>query len=482
MERDAKESCGVFGVFGKPSAAFTAYYGLYSLQHRGQESVGVVTSDTKQFYSLRRMGLVGEALNDDNLSQLKGHIAVGHVRYSTTGASKASNIQPIVMECSHDLMAIGHNGNLVNAHELRRNFEERGSIFQTTTDSEIVLHLLASPEATKSGNPVLHTMQQLKGAYCFILMTEDKLIGVRDPFGWRPLSIGELPYDKVAPGQTLIPGQSAYVLASETCAFDLIGAKFVRDVEPGEIVTITSNGIESAWIETPKRRAHCIFEYVYFARPDSILNGDNIHIVRKKLGAQLAKEHPVDADLVIAVPDSGNSAALGFAEGSGIPFEMGFIRNHYVGRTFINPVQTDRETNVNIKLNIVRELIQGKRLVVVDDSIVRGNTSKLRVAQLRKAGAKEVHLRISCPPTKFPCYYGIDFSSKGELIAANKSIEEIRNYLDLDSLGYLSVEGMLAAASRPAADYCDACFTGKYPIPIPPDLSKTCMDQNLLEF
>lgn len=452
MGDEVKDKCGVFGVFGHPDAVYLTYLGLYALQHRGEESAGIVSSDGKILYSHRQMGHVQEAFSEESLAELKGDRAIGHVRYSTSGSSLIKNAQPIVVDYSRGEVAVAHNGNLTNANILRARLEAFGSIFQTTTDSEIIIHLMAKPSYKNLKESIVESLVQLEGAYSLVFLAPDTLVGARDPYGFRPLWLGKL--------------KGSYVLSSETCALDLIEAEWVREIEPGEIVFINQKGIESVKPFGPvPHRAHCIFEHVYFARPDSVIFGDSVHLVREALGRELAKEHPVDADLVIPVPDSGNSAALGYSQESKIPLEAGIIRNHYVGRTFIQPTQRMRDFRVRVKFNLLKEVLKGKRIVVVDDSIVRGTTSRTRVRTLRQAGAKEVHLRISCPPHKFPCVYGIDFGTKTELIASNSSIDDIRKYLDCDSLGYLSMDGMLKAVSHQRENYCTACWSGNYPVP-----------------
>jgi amidophosphoribosyltransferase len=459
MQIYPKHYCGVFGIFGHPNAAELTYYGLYALQHRGQESAGIVTSDGKNFRAHRGMGLVPQIFNGDILHQLVGNIAVGHTRYSTTGSSQLKNAQPLTVDCARGQIAIAHNGNLTNAARLRDELEARGSIFQTTVDSEIILHLLAQPDANGTKNPFVHTLRKLEGAYSLVIMTDKELIGARDPFGFRPLCIGKL--------------GDAYVLASETCAFDLIHAKFIRDVEPGEIVIINEQGLQSIHaFPEQQRRAFCIFEYVYFARPDSTIANRNVYKVRVEMGRQLAREFPIKADVILPVPDSGNCAALGYSLESGIPFEMAFVRNHYVGRSFLQPSQLIRDFNVRVKLNLITELVKGKRVIVVDDSIVRGTTCKARVNNLKEAGAKEVHVLVSCPPHMNPCVYGIDFPDRSKLMAANHSIDEIRRYLNADSLHYLSQEGMVQATGLQKESFCMACYDGQYPVPYDPVLDK----------
>jgi amidophosphoribosyltransferase len=460
-----KEACGLFGAFGSPEAAYEVYCGLYALQHRGQESAGIVVSDGRDISSSKGMGLVSGVFTRESLKTLRGDIAIGHVRYSTTGASKAQNIQPLVVRYQKGLLAISHNGNIVNAKALRVAHEKSGSIYQTGTDSEVLAHLLARPSHQKMRDPLSHCLYHLRGSFSFLLLEKDRIIGVRDPYGFRPLVLGRR--------------GKAYFLASETCAFDLIRAEYVRSVEPGEIVTITKAGPRSEYIEGPPplRRAHCIFEMIYFARPDSIVFDQTVHSIRTEFGAALAKAHPVDADHVIPVPDSGVSPAIGYANASGITYQRGYIRNHYVGRTFIEPEKTGRVEGVRFKLNVVKDVVRGKRLVVVDDSIIRGTTSKSRVRALREAGAKEIHLRISSPPCRHPCYYGIDFPDPKELIASRRSVEEIREYLGVDSLAYLDPAAMLACAVHPAKDYCTACFTGDYPVPVRMPQGKMDLDE-----
>lgn len=457
-----KDECGVFGVFGHPEAANLVYLGLYSLQHRGQESAGIVSTDGKELYSHKGMGLVADVFSGDDIGRLHGNSAIGHVRYSTAGDSHIRNAQPFVVEYSRGGIAVAHNGNLVNATLLRGQFEAYGSIFQSSMDTEVIVHLIASSKESSLVERVISALKRVKGSYCLAFLTEDTLIAARDPYGFRPLSLGRL--------------KDAWVVASETCAFDLIEAEYVRDIEPGEIVVIDKNGMASykPFAAAPYRP--CVFEFIYFARPDSTIFGANVYDVRKKLGARLAMEYPVDADMVIPVPDSGVPAAIGYAQQSGIPFEKGIVRNHYVGRTFIEPKDSIRHFGVKIKLNAIRDIIKGKRVVVVDDSIVRGTTSRKIIKMIRSAGAKEVHMRISSPPTVCPCFYGIDTPRVEELIAATHSVEEINNYITSDTLGYLSVDGLYRAVADAGGSYCDACFTGKYPVVVsrehsPPQLA-----------
>ena len=464
MQFYPKHYCGVFGIYGHPNAAELTYYGLYALQHRGQESAGIVTSDGRQFHKHKGMGLVSQIFRGNILHDLAGSIAIGHTRYSTTGSSLLRNAQPLDVDCARGQIAIAHNGNLTNAAQLRDELESKGSIFQTTVDSEIILHLMAQPSENGHGNNLIQAIRRIEGAYSLVIMTEKELIGVRDPHGFRPLCIGKI--------------DDAWVLASETCALDLIHAKFVRDVEPGEIVAINENGISSVQaFPEHERRAFCIFEYVYFARPDSTIANRNVYKVRVEMGRQLAREFPISADVVIPVPDSGNCAALGYSLESDIPFEMAFVRNHYVGRSFLQPSQLIRDFDVRVKLNLIADLVKGKRVIVVDDSIVRGTTCKARVNNLKEAGAKEVHVLVSCPPHMHPCVYGIDFPDRQKLMAANHSLEEIRTYLNADSLYYLSQEGLVKATGLPADSFCMACYDGRYPVPYDPAVNKHIIER-----
>jgi amidophosphoribosyltransferase len=454
--------CGVFAVFGHPNATLLTYYGLFALQHRGQESAGIVTADgpNSPFNIHKDMGLVSQVFSPRELDRLKGSRAIGHVRYSTTGSSNLKNAQPLMVDCARGQLAIGHNGNLINAAILRHELEQRGSIFQTTVDSEIILHLLAQPSGASG---VLAALRRVQGAFSLVIMSEREIIGVRDPFGFRPLALGRL--------------DGAYILSSETCAFDLIHAEFIREIEPGEVVIIDENGIRSEFPFRPEEEAFCMFEYVYFARPDSMLRGINVARVRAEMGRELARLHPVEADIVVPVPDSGNYAALGFAQELKIPYEHAFVRNHYIGRTFLQPTQLIRDFNVRVKLNLIKEAVRGKRVVVVDDSIVRGTTARARVVNLREAGAKEVHMRISCPPHKHACYYGIDFPDPKNLLANQCSLDQIREYLGADSIGYLDVDSMVRATQQAQNGFCLACFTGEYPVPFDPKLDKFVMER-----
>lgn len=450
-----REECGIFGIFGHPDAANMAYLGLYALQHRGQEAAGIVSSDGKKLYCEKSMGLVADIFTEDRIKMLPGHAAIGHNRYSTTGDSISINIQPILVNFALGGLAIGHNGNLVNAGILKDELEAYGSIFQSTMDSEVIIHLIAQSRMASLKERIVDALGHVQGAYSLVLITERELIAVRDPHGFRPLAMGSL--------------DGATVFASETCAFDLIEAEYVRDVEPGEMVVVDKDGIHSSFPLRQADPSHCIFEFIYFARPDSRVFGQNVYTIRKAFGRRLAMENPVDADVVIPVPDSGVPAALGYAEESGIPFDTGLIRNHYVGRTFIEPRQSIRHFGVKIKLNPVRDALKGKRVVVVDDSIVRGTTSKKIVKMIRNAGASEVHMRISSPPTIFPCFYGIDTPTRQELIASSHSVEEIRKYITTDSLGYISIEGVEKVVPHPM-NYCAACFDGEYPVSFPDEM------------
>ncbi len=449
------EECGVFGVYGHPDSANLTYLGLYALQHRGQESAGIVSTDGKKLYSQKEMGLVADIFTEDRIKKLPGHAAIGHNRYSTTGDSISINIQPILVNFALGGLAVAHNGNLVNAGILKAELEAYGSIFQSTMDSEVVIHLIAQSRMATLHERIVDALQHLQGSYSLLLLGEDELIGVRDPHGFRPLVLGQV--------------GDAYVLASETCALDLIEATYIREIEPGEMVFIGSTGITSSFPFKQKEPSHCIFEFIYFARPDSHVFGQNVYNIRKEFGRQLARETGIAADVVIPVPDSGVPAALGYAEEAGIPFDLGLIRNHYVGRTFIEPRQSIRHFGVKIKLNPVRDVLRGKRVVVVDDSIVRGTTSKKIIKMIRNAGASEIHMRISSPPTTHPCYYGIDTPTRQELIASSHSIEEIRKYITADSLGYITLDGVKKVVSKPM-NYCIACFCGDYPVPFPGEL------------
>jgi len=450
-----KDECGVFGIFGHPEAANLTYLGLYALQHRGQESAGIATADGEKVRVSRAMGHVAEAFDERALESLPGHIAIGHTRYSTAGESRLQNAQPILIDCAHGQIAIAHNGNLVNARELRDRLVRDGSIFQTSSDTEVVLHLYARSREHTVEDALIESISQISGAFSFALMTKDRLIAARDPHGFRPLALGRL--------------GDAYIVCSETCALDLIGATYLRDVEPGELLIIGDGGLRSLHAFPRGPLAHCIFEHVYFARPDSYVFGKSVNEVRTELGRILARESPAEADVICPIPDSGVCGATGYSDASGIPMEMGLIRNHYVGRTFIQPQQAIRHFSVKIKLNPVRSVLEGKRVVLIDDSIVRGTTSRKIVTMVRAAGAKEVHMRIACPPTISPCFYGVDTPNKSELIAATHSTEEIREFIEADSLAYLSLEGLLQSVAPESGSYCTSCYTGKYPVAIPRD-------------
>ncbi len=445
------DECAVFGVYGHEEAANLAYLGLYALQHRGQEASGIVAGDGEQFCIQKGMGLVADIFHKSVLEKLPGHMAIGHNRYSTTGGNDLKNVQPLTVNFALGNLALAHNGNLINAQMLRHELEAYGAIFQSTSDSEVIIHLIAHSRAGSFLSRVVDALSQVRGAFSVVLMTDNGLIAARDPYGLRPLCIGRL--------------RSSWVVASETCAFDLLDAEYVREVEPGELIVISDQGLDSHHPFPKTAPAMCVFEYVYFARPDSrIFGSEAVYATRKALGRQLAQEAWVPADVVIPVPDSGVPAALGYAEGASVPFEAGLIRNHYVGRTFIEPEQSIRHFGVKVKLNAVREVLDGKRVVVIDDSLVRGTTSRKIVKMIRQAGAKEVHMRISSPPIISPCFYGIDTPTKKELIASDHSIEEIRKYITADSLAYLSLDGMLKSAPRTPDQYCTACFTERYPI------------------
>jgi amidophosphoribosyltransferase len=450
-----KDECGVFGIFGHTEAANMTYLGLYALQHRGQESAGIAASDGGRVRLSREMGYVADVFDEEALSSLPGASAIGHVRYSTAGESKLMNAQPILIDCAHGQIAICHNGNLVNAKELREDLVRSGSIFQSNSDTEVILHLYARSKARHIDDAIVESVSQVQGAFSLVMLTKDRLVAVRDPHGFRPLALGRL--------------DGAWVVASETCAMDLIGATYERDVEPGEVLMISAAGLKSIKPFPAAPLAHCIFEHVYFARPDSYVFGRSVNEVRTNLGRVLAREQPVSGDVVVPVPDSGVCAAMGYAEESGVPLRMGLIRNHYVGRTFIQPQASIRHFGVKVKLNPVRSILDGQRVVLVDDSIVRGTTSRKIVRMVRAAGAKEVHVRISCPPTISPCFYGIDTPRKSDLIAATHTLEEIREFLEADSVAYLSLEGLLSTVGAQHGSYCRSCYTGIYPVEFPRD-------------
>lgn len=455
-----KEFCGVIGIVGHPEAAAMAYLSLYTLQHRGQEGAGIVTTDGEKVYCHRGQGLVNDVFSEpETIRKLIGRMAIGHNRYSTTGSDQKINVQPILVNSITGPLALGHNGNLVNSRSLRDKLQNEGALFQTTSDSEILVHLIARSQKKDFISRVMDALHQVRGAYSLVMLTKEALIAARDPNGFRPLALGGI--------------NDGYVIASETCAMDLIGAEYIRDVNPGELLIIKEGSIQTRHLKSRGRCAHCIFEFVYFSRPDSQIFGEYVDKTRRKLGKHLAEEHPAEADIVIAVPDSSNTAALGYALHTGIPFELGLIRNHYIGRTFIQPQQAMRHFNVKVKFNPVGGLLDGKRIVVVEDSIVRGTTLKILTQLIRKAGAREVHVRVSSPPIRYPCYYGMDFPTSEELIAASMSVEEIKEFLGVDSLGYLSMEGLLNAVPREGRGYCTACFGGEYPVAIEEVFSKT---------
>ncbi len=466
-EGKPREECGVFAVYGHEEAARVAFFGLFALQHRGQESAGIASADGCQVWEHKGMGLASEVFQEDVLGKLPGNLAIGHVRYSTTGSSVLSNAQPFLVHHADEYYALAHNGNLVNAQELRAELEERGSIFQSTMDSEVIIHLMAPYLREGLETALTKALARVQGAYSIVMLTRDRVIAVRDPRGFRPLSLGQFDH--------------GWVVASESCAFDLVGAKYLRDVRPGEIIIIDERGVHSLAPFASVKPSHCIFELIYFARPDSQIFGQNVYLCRKRLGHSLAREYRPEVDFVMPFPDSGNYAAVGYAEESGLPFEMGMIRNHYVGRTFIQPSQAMRDFGVRVKLNPVQPLIEDKRILIVEDSIIRGTTSRNRVRRLRESGAKELHMVVSCPPTRHPCPYGIDFSMKGELIAAEKAEEkEIASFIGLDSLHYLSIEGMVEATGIPRESFCLACYDGNYPLEPPKNFGKFCFEGKTL--
>jgi amidophosphoribosyltransferase len=455
MSDKFRDECGVFGIFGHPEAANMTYLGLYALQHRGQESAGIAASDGKIVRLSRAMGYVADVFDSRTLSELPGSMAIGHVRYSTAGESRVANAQPFLIDCAHGQMAICHNGNLVNASELHDELVRQGSIFQSSTDTEVIVHLYARSKAVSVEESIVDAVSQVQGAFSLAMMTHDRMIAVRDPHGFRPLALGRL--------------GDAVVISSETCAMDLIGATYIRDIEPGEILVASADGLRSIKPFAPAHIAQCVFEHVYFSRPDSYVFGKSVNEVRTELGRILAREQPVAADVVVPVPDSGVCAAMGYAEQSKVPLRMGLIRNHYVGRTFIQPQSAIRHFGVKVKLNPVRSILEGKRVILVDDSIVRGTTSRKIVKMVKAAGAAEVHVRISCPPTISPCFYGVDTPRRSELIAATHTLEEITTYLNADSVGYLSHDGMLSALGSERGQYCSSCYTGHYPVSFPRD-------------
>lgn len=462
-----REHCGLFGVYGVENASALIYRGLFALQHRGQEGAGMVVDDGFKIRSSKGNGLVSNVFRPESLDTLPGDSGIGHVRYSTTGSSRIQNVQPLVVECVDGIWAVAHNGNIVNAGSLRSMYQEAGAIFQTGTDSEVLVHLLADPVYRSRPGRVARALAELKGSFSFLLMTSGCVMAARDPHGFRPLCVGKL--------------GGGYVFASETCALRQTGAEYIRDVMPGELVTVDKSGLSSCMFagSAPDSLAQCVFELVYFARPDSFIFGHNVHDIRLRYGMLLAEEQPADADVVIPIPDSGNFAALGFARRGNIPLDYGFIRNHYIGRTFIMPGVDERCRGVDLKLSLLPGVVKDKRVVVVDDSIIRGTTAKKRVACLREAGAKEVHMRVACPPTAFPCFFGIDFPTKAELIASSNDVESIRRYLGADSLGYLSLDGLLSPFGDKKNDFCTACFNGKYPVDAGAMCGKHALERNM---
>src|SRR6201982_2102020 len=452
-----RDECGVIAIYAHPEAETLAYLGLHALQHREQESAGIVTSDGMSLHIHKSMGLVADIFTEKKLSRIRGTLAIGHTRYSTAGDSALLNAQPIMVQSNKGMVALAHNGNLVNAQEIRQRLEAQGSIFQTNSDTEVIVHLIALSKEQTLPEAMADALRRVEGAFSLVMISPDRIFAVRDPRGFRPLAMGRIP-------ALLGQKRDTIVFASETCAFDLIGAEYVRDVKPGELIVVAPGGISSPFYSTAAPQSSCIFEHVYFSRPNSLVFGRAVQTSREELGRQLARETPVEADLVVPVPDSGVTAAVGYAAESGLPFRFGLIRNHYVGRTFIEPKQTVRDFGVRLKLNPVRSLLEGKRVVLIDDSIVRGTTSRKIVRMIRNAGAKEVHMRISCPPTISPCFYGVDTPSRNQLIAANKSVDEIRDFIGADSLSYLSLDGLKKACGEgEKTTYCSACYTGVYP-------------------
>jgi amidophosphoribosyltransferase len=457
------EACGIFGVFApNEDVARITFFGLYALQHRGQESAGIASTNGKEIFIRKDMGLVSQVFQEEDLTYLRGHAAAGHTRYSTTGSSRIENAQPFLVEGPNGVVALGHNGNIVNADLLRAELEAEGREFETSTDSEVIAHMVATAPGRDWGERLGYVMRRARGAYCLTILTREGVIAARDPLGIRPLSLGRI--------------DNGYCFASETCAFDLIGATFIRDIEPGETVLLAENGITSYKMPDRERQAFCIFEYIYFARPDSYLRGERIYPVRMNMGARLAREYPVEADIVIGVPDSATAAAIGYARESGIPFVEGLVKNRYVGRTFIMPDQRIREQGVRLKYNPVREILDGQRVVVVDDTIVRATTTRLLVKMLREAGAAEVHMRVAAPPITHPCFFGIDMGRRWELIAAQETVDQIRSDIGADSLGYLTRDGLIEAVGQPRDGFCMACFTGDYPMDVPQELDKLSLE------
>lgn len=462
MIESLHEECGLFGIYNHPHAAESTFLGLYALQHRGQESAGIISTDGVRTYEHKGMGLVAQVFNEESLQKLKGHLAIGHNRYSTTGQPRVANVQPLLVDCKVGKIAMAHNGNLVNARDLRSEMEATGSIFNTTMDSEVILHLIARSEERTLEDMIVDAVRRLRGGFSLLMMTTKQLIAVRDPQSLRPLCMGRL--------------DDSIVITSESCALDILDAEYVRELNPGEFVVVDERGVKSRQAFEEARQAKCIFEFIYFSRPDSRVFGEKVDKIRRRLGHVLARNHPVEADIVISVPDSSNTSSLGFAQESGIPFELGLIRNHYVGRTFIQPSPSLRNGTVRLKFNTVDGVLNGKRVVVVDDSIVRGSTMQKLVKMLKKAGAKEVHLRIASPPVRFPCYYGIDMPSLDELIASSNTVDDIRRYLGVDSLEYLTLDDLHSCVDDPE-HFCDACFSGEYPVPLSPDLDKSVLER-----
>ncbi len=468
-DRTIKHYCGLFGIWGHEEAVQLTHLGLYGLQHRGQESAGIVSTNGEELLRHAGLGLVNQVFDRHALERIRGRVAIGHTRYSTTGSCTNSNAQPLLFSFAGGQVAIAHNGNLINAALLRRNYEDVGHIFQTTSDTEVIIHLLAKPAHQGKKNPLNHVLNHLQGAYSLLLLFPDRMIAARDPLGFRPLCLGQTKC-------------GAYVVASETKAFDMIDAKYLRDVEPGEIITITDEGIESRHFggDTGWRGASCIFEQIYFADPSSLVFGENVHLVRKAMGAKLATEAPVDADVVVPIPTCAQCAAVGYAEQAGIPYGRAFTTSHYAGRSFILPTQSGRNMAVKMKLNVIKEAVDGKRLIVVEDSVVRGTTTRGKLGALRAAGAKEIHLRVASPPIKHPCYFGIDFPDQRELIAHTRSVEDTCEYLGVDSLSYISHEGMLSCVKMKADQYCTACFSGNYPLNVTEPVEKFAMERGQL--
>ena len=468
-EYEKKEKCGIFGIWGTKESSHLCYQALFAQQHRGQESAGIVVSDGTTLNGHAGMGLVSQVFNPRLLrEELAGHAAIGHVRYSTTGSSKLINAQPLLRQYLMGPVAVAHNGNLINAQLLRRQYEEHGHIFQSTTDTEIIVHLLAKPTHVEKHDPLPHVLKHLQGSFSLVFLFPNRLEAVRDPWGIRPLVLGKTP-----------GGQ--YCVASETCAFDSLDAEFIREIEPGEIVRIDDHGLTSRRFSPPAdERAHCVFEHVYFANPASKVFGQNVHLVRQAMGRELARQSPVDADYIMPMPDSGRSAALGFSKESGIPFEEGIVPNRFVGRTFIIPGQAARDRAVAMKLNIIPDVVAGKRIVIVEDSVVRGTTTRSKMRAIRRAGASEIHLRVSCPPIRHPCFYGIDFPTSEELIAHNRTVDQVREFLEVDTLGYLSLDRMLACMKMEQKHYCHACWSGDYKIPIDQPQSKFSFERDQL--